>query len=48
MEREPLVDRHEIVNALFAVHDLNENVLRIREILEEEFGEEEDMEEDER
>ena len=35
-------------NALFAVHDLNRNVLRIREMLEEELGEEEeDLEEDE-
>ena len=42
---ESLIDRTEIVAALFTLNDMNTNLERIRELLEEELGGEEGLEE---
>jgi hypothetical protein len=46
VEAEPLVYREELTSALFAISDTNENIERIRDLLEEELGGEEGSEEE--
>jgi hypothetical protein len=46
VEPEPLVHREELTSALFAISDLNANIKRIRDLLEEELGGEEGSEEE--
>jgi hypothetical protein len=46
VEPEPLVHREEVEGALFAIADLNVNIKRVRDLLEEELGGEEGLEED--
>jgi hypothetical protein len=41
-----LIERSEVAAMLFAVADINANVERIKRILEMEYGEEEDSEDD--
>jgi hypothetical protein len=43
---EPVVDRKEAVATMFAVHDINENIRKIKQLLEEEDGGEEGLPED--
>ena len=46
MDPQPLVHREELTSALFAIADMNDNINRIRELIEEELGGEEGLEED--
>ena len=46
VEPEPLISRPELTGMLFAIADLNANVRQIRDLLEEEFGGEEEAQED--
>jgi hypothetical protein len=46
VEQERLIDRDEIVGALFTLNDMNAHLERIQELLEEELGGEEGLEED--
>jgi hypothetical protein len=43
VEASPLIDRQELVATLFAIADVNANVERILQLLEEEFGGEEGL-----
>ena len=45
MENEPAVYRDEAAGTMFAIADILTEVRRIRELLEDEDGEEEDLEE---
>ena len=46
MDDEPVLYRDELVSALFAIAEMNKNIGLIRELLEEEFGGEEGLDED--
>jgi hypothetical protein len=46
MDGEQLLHREELTSALFAIADMNTNVQRIRDLLEEELGGEEGQEEE--
>lgn len=46
VEATPLISRQEAVAMLFAIADLNANVERILRLLEEEFGDEEGLSEE--
>jgi hypothetical protein len=46
MEQEPLLHRDELTGTLFMLADMSANIERIRELLEEELGGQEGLEED--
>jgi hypothetical protein len=46
VDDEPVLYRKEVVSALFMIADMNQNISVIRELLEEELGGEEGLDED--
>jgi hypothetical protein len=46
VDEETLISRSEVAAMLFTLADINENVERIKGLLEQEYGEEEDSEDD--